>query len=104
MCKSWPRPHEAHGYTELADKFCYFPHYAYKKNKVDDFIMFNGQKRDVSAWGNQGYRELEQTAVHGTCDEFCYTYHDMPVMEGNALAPSRIVINDHVDDMCDHCK
>ena len=70
---------------------------------MDDFILFNGQKRDVSETGNQGYRKMDDSFAQGKCDDLCYVYHDMPVMEGNKLAVSRVIVNDHVDDMCDKC-
>ena len=58
----------------------------------------------MSDTGNQGYRKLDDSYTRDKCDNLCFEYHDMPVMEGNALAPSRVVVNDHVDDMCDTCK
>ena len=108
MCKTWPRAHFDHGFVEMlktVDEFCYWPHYANRRaDQMDDWIMFNGQKRDVSSLGHQGYRELQWDPVRAKCDDLCMTYHDMPVIEGNELAESRVVINDHVDDMCDSCK
>ena len=104
MCKSWPRAHFTKGYVRVEDEFCYYPHYANRGTKLDDYITYNGQKRDVSDTGNQGYRTMDQYFANKKCDNLCFEYHDMPVMEDNKLATSRIVINDHVDDMCDHCK
>lgn len=71
---------------------------------MDDYVTFNGQKRDVSERGNQGYRVMGDYFARGKCDDLCYAYHDMPVMVGNQLAVSKVVVNDHVDDMCDKCK
>ena len=60
--------------------------------------------RDVGQFGNQGYRTVADEFAKGKCEGLCDTYTDMPLMEGNALAVSRVVVNDHIDDMCDHCK
>ena len=104
MCKTWPRAHYADGYEKTVDEFCYFPHYANRGKKLDDYIMYNGQKRDVSERGNQGYRVMSDYFASEKCDDLCFAYHDMPIMEDNKLAVSKVVVNDHVDDMCDKCK
>ena len=103
VCKSWPRYHYDDR-NRFVDEFCYVPHYGTGKHQGDDYITYNKQKRDVGRHGGQGYQQLDDEAANSKCERLCYDQTDMPLMEGNELAKSRIIVNDHIDDMCDHCK
>jgi len=99
VCRSWPRDLDIFS----VDQFCYLPH-ENRYSKVDDFIKFNWQKRNVGPGGGQGPASPPQTKVDEVCTGFCKEHTGMPYLDNSKLAPNRIIIYEDMDDMCPLCK
>lgn len=88
-----------HSHDKRYDKLCYLPH-ASKKSGMDDYITFNGQKRNIADNGSQG--QTEEVVGGEVCDGMCLEYTGLPMLRRNEMAESHVVRNKNMDDMCDH--
>jgi len=104
LCRTWPGTwpfnQGTHGRN---DTLCYTPNVPRGKKVKDgfsDFVLFNGQRRDVGRNGRQGYTVMDAGEVRTFCDDLCRDFMHMEVAEGEA---SRQVVDLKVDDMCPGC-
>ena len=101
VCRIWPGPPDDNWIN--GDRFCYLPH-ENQYSAVDDYILFDEQKRNLGLEGGQGPTFQPQELVDDVCTEFCDMHAGLPYLKDSKLAPNRIVIYEDMDDMCDHCK
>jgi len=81
---------------------CYKPH-ASKKSGTDDYIEFNGQKRNISKGGGQN--QVDEEVTDAPCEDMCMRRTGLPMLRGNPAVKSHVARNKDMDNMCDDgCK
>lgn len=103
-CKAWKGYRTVHDRKKKEDdQFCYKPHH----RDGNDYISFNGQKRNLGWSGGQGPGlppALNGAEAENVCEGLCRENLDIPVLKDPSYPPSHQVVWTTVADMCKHCE
>ena len=82
------------------DEVCYIPNY----HHGEDFLFYNGQRRNLGKHGGQGPEFRQDEGTEEICENMCRTNLDMGINKDTAFAPSHQVTWADLDDMCAKCR
>lgn len=100
-CRAWKGYQTVHDQKKKDDdQFCYKPHH----HDGNDYMSFNGQKRNLGWTGGQGPVLLNTVESEKVCEGLCRENLEIPVLTDPSYPRSHQVVWTNVADMCEHCE